>query len=129
MNSKPKFISSQKAYEILGISGAENPSLELSKMKKDSKVLAFVFPPSPHIQIPDFQFNDKGIHPIVPQLCKILDGLNDIGVYRWLNSYCEDLRCKPYQAIDHPFLHNDLIYLAGLFKSHSTLRYLSHFKE
>jgi hypothetical protein len=61
----------------------------------------------------------------VEKLCHILDELNDWGVYKWLTTHDEDLECTPAQAISRPELEEDLLYLAGVFKSESTLRGLN----
>ncbi|MEF1281768.1 hypothetical protein QTO05_22085 [Vibrio fortis] len=122
--SEYPFISAKQAADLLGDVNATNPSRLIAQLKKERKIIGFYFGNSSEIQIPAFQFNRSslGVHKPVEKLCHTLDHLNDWGVYKWLTTYDEDLKCTPAQAISRPALEKDLLYLAGIFKSESTLR-------
>ncbi|CCN40124.1 hypothetical protein VIBNIFTn2_120106 [Vibrio nigripulchritudo FTn2] len=123
--------SAKHAAVLYGEMNSANPSRLVAKLKKEFKILGFYFGNSRNIQIPIFQFDTDslGVYETVPKLCRIFDDLNDWGVYKWLTSFDEDLECTPAQAIRRPELEDDLLYLAGLFKSASTLRELSFVAE
>ncbi|GLQ71238.1 hypothetical protein [Vibrio penaeicida] len=124
-------IQAKQAATMFGELGAANPSRLVGKLKKEHKIIGFYFGNSRNIQIPVFQFDpiNLGVYPPVEKLCRMLDGLNDWGVYKWLTTFDEDLECTPAQALSQPKLEGDLLYLAGLFKSESTLASLDFVAE
>ncbi|MEZ8651874.1 hypothetical protein AB6D92_23305 [Vibrio splendidus] len=124
-------ITAKQASVLFGEVSAANPSRLVAKLKKEMKLLGFYFGNSRNIQIPAFQFDTErlGVYKPVERLCHIFDGLNDWGVYKWLTTHNDDLECTPAQAISRPELGEDLLYLAGLFKSQSTLRDLTFASE
>lgn len=124
-------LTAKQAAILFGEVSAANPSRLVAKLKKESKLLGFYFGNSRNIQIPAFQFDTErlGVYKPVKKLCHIFDGLNDWGVYKWLTTYSDDLECTPAQALSRPELEEDLLYLAGLFKSQSTLRDLTFASE
>lgn len=117
-------VTAEQAAALFGEVDTSNPSRLVAKLKKELKIIGFYFGNSHNIQIPAFQFDlaRLGVHKPVSKLCHILDGLNDWGVYKWLTTHNADLECTPAQAISRPELEEDLLYLAGMFKSDSTLR-------
>lgn len=120
-------ITAKQAAALYGEVSAVNSSRLITKLKKELKIIGFYFGNSRSIQIPAFQFDmvSLGVHKPVERLCHILDGLNDWGVYKWLTTHNDDLGCTPAQAINRPELAEDLLYLASIFKSESTLRDLT----
>ncbi len=125
--NKYPLIPAKQAAIFLGEVNITNPSRLVAKLKKELKIIGFYFGNSRKIQIPAFQFDmiNLGVYKPVEKLCHILDELNDWGVYKWLTTHDEDLECTPAQAISRPELEEDLLYLAGVFKSESTLRGLN----
>lgn len=122
------FVDENTAVFLMGkLNAANSKSIVIDAQKKHS-LLVFSFGKADCIYIPEFQFqkHGTGVMPVVPELCKILSGLNDWGVFDWLTSYSEDLQCTPADAIHDQELIDDLVYLAGLFSSESRLSHLSY---
>ncbi|MDA0383557.1 hypothetical protein [Vibrio owensii] len=115
------------AAKLLGEVTTKNPSRVIATARKENKIFAFTFGSAKNIQVPFFQFNTKklGVYEPVPELCRILSGLNDWGVYQWLTTHSADLETAPAVALKHESLWDDLLLLAGLFKSQNTYRDLS----
>jgi hypothetical protein len=121
-------VSAKQAVYLLGDLSATNPSRVINTAKQANRLFAFNFGDSKSTQVPVFQFDPEklGVYKPVPELCRILDGLNDWGVYQWLTTTHDDLGCSPANALSRPEMEADLLFLAGLFKSDSTLRELSY---
>lgn len=120
-------LTPKQASMFLGDLASRNPSRTVNKAKEDGSIFVFYFGNTRTAQIPAFQFNTEslGVYDVVPRLTKTLEGLNDWGVYSWFTTKSEDLDCTPAEAVSKPELYDELRYLAGLFKSDSTLRDLS----
>lgn len=124
--SEYPLVTPKDASRLLGELSATNPSRLVATLKAEHKLFAFNFGDAKSVQVPAFQFKpDLGVFSVVPKLCRILSGLNDWGVYHWFTTYSPDLDCSPAEALAISELGDDLVYLAGLFKSSSTLRELS----
>lgn len=117
-------LSPKQAAILLGDIANKNPSRTINKAKEDGELFVFYFGNAKTAQIPSFQFNTNtlGVWEVIPKLVKTLGGLNDWGVYSWFTTESDDLGCTPAEAVSKPETYNDLRYLAGLFKSESTLR-------
>ncbi|EOA6542222.1 TPA: hypothetical protein ACGU7E_003450 [Vibrio vulnificus] len=120
-------LTPKQASIFLGDLASRNPSRTVNKAKEEGNIFVFYFGNTRTAQIPAFQFNTEnlGVYDVVPRLTKALEGLNDWGVYSWFTTKSEDLDCTPAEAVSKPELYDELRYLAGLFKSDSTLRDLS----
>lgn len=120
-------FSPKQAAVLLGDVTSKNPSRTINKAKEDGELFVFYFGNTKTAQVPSFQFNTRtlGVWKIIPKLAKTLKGLNDWGVYSWFTTDSDDLGCTPAEAVSKPEAYDDLTYLAGLFKSESTLRDLN----
>lgn len=116
-------ITPTDAVGFLGNITTKNPSEFILREKEKLQLFAFNFGDSESIEVPLFQFNpvNNAVYNVVPKLCRILNGLNDFGVYIWFTTVSDDLKCTPAEAIKNPELEDDLIFLAGLFYSNSQL--------
>ncbi|WP_052125078.1 hypothetical protein [Vibrio sinaloensis] len=127
-------LTETQAAKYLGGAASTNPSAFLLKAKQEKQLFVFYFDDPDVALIPEFQFNPSThtIYPSVPRLCQLLEGLNDYGVYIWLIHHDEDLGASPAEVLgttENEQLQDDLFYLAGLFKSESTLQQLNFIAE
>lgn len=125
--SQYPMCSVAQAAKLLGDINTKNPSRVIATAKKEHRLFAFTFGNAKSVQVPFFQFNTEslGVYKPIPTLCRILDGINDWGTYQWLTTHSDDLETTPAEAVKHKSLHEDLIILAGLFKSQTTFSDLS----
>jgi len=124
-------VSPKEAAMLMGEVNSTNASRTISAARDQKRIFAFTFGDSKATQVPAFQFNATALKvwQPVPELAQILSGLNDWGVYSWFTTHNYDLECTPAEALGRPDLYEDLVYLAGLFKSESTLAHLSFIAE
>ncbi|MPY24535.1 hypothetical protein [Shewanella sp. YLB-07] len=110
-----------KATLLLGHGENANPSRIITRLKDDRELFAFSFGQARSVRIPIFQVDleKMKVWHIIPTLSRILAGLNDWGVYDWFTTYSEDLDAAPADCLDDKDKFDDLIILAGLFKSNS----------
>lgn len=123
-------LTPKQAAVLMGEMNSKNPSRVINTAREQGNILVFYFGDSKTAQIPAFQFKPGaqgfGSWEVMPKLINILKGVHDWGVYSWFTTENEDLGCTPADAIGDPGRTSDLLYLAGLLKSESTLRDLNY---
>ncbi len=124
-------VSAKSAANLRGDIGVKNASRTINLAHSENQLFVFYFGNGKTAQVPTFQFDleNLGVYEVVPRLCEILSGLNDWAVYKWFATHSEDLGYTPAEALKHSESWSDLKYLAGIFKSTSTLRDLSYTAE